>query len=55
MRARIYLSRMDQQHSNGIYTYIGVLDNNDVFNGQGTLTYPSGKKLRLSFKTTSYK
>ena len=37
---------MDQQHSNGIYTYTGIVDKNGAFYGKGTLTYPSGKQVQ---------
>ena len=38
-----------KQNSNGIYTYIGEVNQNGAFHGQGTLTYPSGKPVRATF------
>ena len=40
---------MNKQNSNGIYTYIGVLDEQGSFK-KGTLTYPSGKKVEAEFQ-----
>ena len=40
---------MSKQNSNGIYTYIGALDENGSFQ-KGTLTYPSGKKVEAEFQ-----
>ena len=40
---------MNKQNSNGIYTYIGVVDKQGSFT-EGTLTYPSGKKVEAEFQ-----
>ena len=40
---------MNKQNSNGIYTYIGVVDKQGSFK-EGTLTYPSGKKVEAEFQ-----
>ena len=40
---------MNKQNSQGIYTYVGTVNDQGAFNGQGTLTYPSGNKVIAKF------